>query len=261
MRGITLITDFGVKDWFVGTMKGVIYGIYPQASIVDVTHEIGRGDIRAGAFALAAAYRYFPPQTIHVAVVDPGVGSARGALAVETKDYFFVGPDNGVLSWALAKEKIVTIRRLENRKYFLPEVSQTFQGRDVFAPVAAYLSKGMPCAKFGPAQQELVRLPWPEPTRQGGEIRGEVVYIDHFGNAITNIPNSVHAETRRRGGALLLGKKWVPMGMFYQAVGKGKAVAVPGSAGFVEIAVNGGSAARKMKLKVGARVLGVMRNP
>jgi len=119
MQIVTLTTDFGTRDWFVGTMKGVVLGINPRADIVDLTHEIPTGDIRAGAFALMAGCRYFPKGTVHVAVVDPGVGGPRRAIAVQTNDYFFVGPDNGVLSWALAREQIKTVRQLEQRKYFL----------------------------------------------------------------------------------------------------------------------------------------------
>lgn len=150
MNIITLTTDFGARDWFVGAMKGVILGINPRASIVDVTHEIPGGDVRGGAFVLAASYRFFSRGTVHVAVVDPGVGSRRDAIAAQTVDYFFVGPDNGVLSLALSGEKIKVIRRLENKKFFLKPVSQTFHGRDILALVAAWLSKGTPCPKLGP---------------------------------------------------------------------------------------------------------------
>jgi len=184
---ITLTTDFGTYDWFVGTLKGVIADIAPKAKVIDLTHDLPPGDIRGGAFALEAGCRFFPKGTVHVAVVDPGVGSRRKAIAVQTASGVFVGPDNGVLSWALAKEKFVAIQVLENEDYFLHPVSQTFHGRDVFAPVAAHLSRGVPIKKFGPALKDFVRLDWPEPRRQRGGVEGEVVYIDRFGNAITNI--------------------------------------------------------------------------
>ncbi|MBI2948170.1 MAG: SAM-dependent chlorinase/fluorinase, partial [Verrucomicrobia bacterium] len=187
MQIITLTTDFGTDDWFAGTMKGVILSVNPKASIVDITHGIRLGDIRAGAFALAAAYRFFPRGTVHVAVVDPGVGSERKAIAVRTKDYFFVGPDNGLLSCALAREVIRSIHRLENKKFFLPFVSQTFQGRDVFAPVAAHLSKGVAIGKLGPRAASCKMLTLPTPIRRGHELVGEVIYLDRFGNGITNI--------------------------------------------------------------------------
>lgn len=153
MHLITLTTDFGARDWYAGVMKGVIARIAPEAEVIDLTHEIPAGDIRAGAFALAAAYRFFPKGSIHLGVVDPGVGSARPGVAVQTADFWFLGPDNGLLSWALAREKLLAIRALEQPDYFLKPVSGTFHGRDVFAPVAAHLSRGVPMEKFGPARQ------------------------------------------------------------------------------------------------------------
>ena len=262
-----------MQDWFVGTMKGVILGIAPRAAIVDLTHEIPAGNIRAGAFALAASYRFFPKGTVHVAVVDPGVGGARKAIVVQTANYLFVGPDNGVLSLALAREKIKSVRRLENANYFLQPVSHTFHGRDIFAPVAAHLSRGVPIRKVGPAQKDLVRLSWPQPRVRRNQIDGEVVFIDRFGNAITNIQNtslrpktavvpgrrpalrSTSVYTKNTGGEVFFGRRRVcQVKVFYQSVPTGRAVAVPGSSGFLEIAVNGGSAAKRFGLKVGDRV-------
>ncbi len=253
MQIITLTTDFGTRDWFVGTMKGVVLGLAPRAAIVDITHEIPAGDIRAGAFALAAGCRFFPKGTIHVAVVDPGVGGARKAIAVQTANYFFVGPDNGVLSWALAKEKIKSVRRLENTNYFLQPVSHTFHGRDIFAPVAAHLSRGTPIRKFGPAQKDFVRLPWPRPRARHNRIEGEVVFVDRFGNAITNIENE-DLNARRELEIFTGRKRLCQAKAFYQSVPEGQAVAVAGSSGFLEIAVNGGSAAKRFGLKIGDRV-------
>jgi hypothetical protein len=249
---ITLTTDFGLQDWFVGTMKGVIRGLCPKAVVVDLTHGITPGDIQSGAFALAAGCRYFPKGTIHVAVVDPGVGSSRAAMAVETASYVFLGPDNGVLSWALEAEQIKTVRRLENESCFLRPVSRTFHGRDVFAPAAARLCGGLPIGKVGPAHGEWVRLPWPEPQVRTKELRGAIVYIDRFGNAITNIRGEFlrgmdgPAVKVKAGRASVLG-----LADHYQAVPEGKPSAVIGSSGLMEIAVNGGSAAVKLKLKVG----------
>lgn len=273
MQLITLTTDFGTRDWFVGTMKGVILSILPRATVVDLTHEIPPGDVRAGAFALAAGCRFFPKGTVHVAVVDPGVGSARHAIAVQTARYFFVGPDNGVLSWALAREKIKTIRQLTNEKLFLKSVSHTFHGRDVFAPIAAHLSCGVPIQKLGPALNDFVRLDWPQlrTTRTG--IEGEVVYIDRFGNAITNILNDAIGAPTSLPASFLKGQtparipalpgSWTVLAKekaicvvasFYQSVRPGQPVAVPGSSGFLEIAVNGGSAERKLGLGIGCKV-------
>jgi S-adenosylmethionine hydrolase len=250
---ITLTTDFGTRDWFVGTMKGVILRLNPRATIVDLTHEISPGDLRGAAFALAACCRYFPKGTVHVAVVDPGVGGARKAIAVQTADYFFVGPDNGVLSFALAREEIKSVRRLANEKLFLHPVSQTFHGRDVFAPVAAHLSLGIPFSQLGPGQKDFIRLPWPEPKRMQDGIEGEIVYLDHFGNAITNIPNM--SLGARGGESVFAGRKQLgPVKSFYQAVPAGRAVALPGSSGLLEIAFNGGSAAERCGLRIGDRV-------
>ncbi len=253
MHLITLTTDFGTRDWFAGTLHGVILGLNPRARIVDLTHEIPAGDIRAGAFALAAGCRYFPKRTVHLAVVDPGVGSARPAIAVRTAHYFFVGPDNGLLSWALAGEKIRAVVRLENEKYFLRPVSRTFHGRDLFAPVAAQLSRGVSIRKLGPTQKDFVRLPWPAARMLPGRIEGEVVYADRFGNAITNIENARFAA--RGGYEVFAGRRRLgAVKSFYQSVPAGRAVAVRGSSGFLEIGVNGGSAVKNLKLGIGSRL-------
>jgi len=252
MSIITLTSDFGAADWFVGAMKGVILGIAPTAVIVDISHGIASGDVRAGAFALAASCRFFPRRAIHVAIVDPGVGSRRGAIAVHTADYVFVGPDNGVLSLALRGEAIKSIHRLENQRLFLKPVSRTFHGRDIFAPVAAHLSQGTPCEELGPARRDFQKLDWPRPGKHQGGWRGEVVFIDHFGNAITNIRNEwldlPEASISFRGKTLC------PLGPFYQSVAAGRPLAVPGSSGFLEIAINGGSAAQKLGLQVGSAI-------
>jgi S-adenosyl-L-methionine hydrolase (adenosine-forming) len=256
MRLITFITDFGVQDWYVACMKGVILGLAPTVRLVDITHEIPPGDLPAGALALAAAYRHFPRRTIHVVVVDPGVGSARAALVVQTDDYCFVGPDNGVLSLALAGEHIQAIHRLERPQWFHQPVSATFHGRDVFAPVAAHLSRGVPAAEFGPAQRDFIRLDWPPVKIKGDILIGELVYFDRFGNGITNIPGqqlearipaSVDIATRH-------GRRRAPLVPFFQAVPRGYTLAMIGSSGFLEIAVNGGSARQKLALRRGDRV-------
>jgi S-adenosylmethionine hydrolase len=190
---------------------------------------------------------------VHLAVVDPGVGGARRAIAVETADYLFVGPDNGVLSFALAREKIRSVRRIENEKLLLRPLSRTFHGRDVFAPVAAYLSRGLSFQKLGSILKDFVRLPWPEPKRTRDGIEGQIVYLDRFGNAITNIPNS--KLRLRNDEAVFAGRKRLgPVKAFYQAVPGGRAVAVPGSSGLLEIAVNGGSAAKRFGFEIGDRV-------
>ena len=255
MSVITLTTDFGTRDWFVGTMKGVILGINPNSALVDISHEIPSGDIRAGAFVLAASYRFFPNGTVHVAVVDPGVGSQRRAIAVQTSKYFFVGPDNGLLSWALRQEKILAIHALENQRYFLEEVSQTFHGRDIFAPVAAHLSCGVAIRQMGRRLKDLVRISWPRPRRNRNRVDGEVVYLDRFGNAITNVQTEGIADlVKRQPSVYLGGKRLCRLGPFYQSVAKGTPIAVFGSSGFLEIAINGGNAARELGIRVGDSV-------
>jgi S-adenosylmethionine hydrolase len=278
MNIITLTTDFGTADWFVGSMKGVILGINPQASIVDITHEVPSRDIRAGAFALLASYRCFPRHTVHLAVVDPGVGSKRAAIAVRTADYFFVGPDNGVLSFALAQEKVVEVRRLDNDTYFYhapsvirKPVSNTFHGHDIFAPVAARLTQNVPFDSLGEKLNDYVQFDWPQP-RLGGAVgdvlRGEIIYIDRFGNAITNLdeamvrqvgrtgvpPVKQDARAAKTGGTPVLLFKGHPLcelKRFYQEAPVGQPLGIIGSSGFLEIAVNNGNAAQELGLKIG----------
>jgi hypothetical protein len=247
---ITLTTDFSTRDWFTGSMKGVILGVDPQAVVVDITHEIPPGDIRAGAFALAAGYRCFPRQTVHVAVVDPGVGSHRAAIVVKTSDYLFVGPDNGVLSIALAKEKVLEIWQVENEGYLRQPASSTFHGRDVFAPVAARLTQRVLMDSLGRQLKDYVRLDWPKPQVTGGLLRGEIVYIDHFGNAISNI----ESPSQSVGAVRVPDKVQCHIQKFYQEVPAGQPLAILGSTGYLEIAVNGGNAAQRFGLKLGDMV-------
>jgi S-adenosyl-L-methionine hydrolase (adenosine-forming) len=190
---ITLLTDFGAADTFIGTMKGVILGINPEARIVDLTHEVPPHDIRSGAYLLSSATRYFPPGTIHIAVVDPGVGSARRPLLASTSTQHFLAPDNGLLSHVLADEPDAEIRELNAQKYFLAAIGPTFHGRDLFAPAAAWLSHGEPPAAFGPPAKDIVRLEVRRPALVKGRLVGEVQHIDRFGNLITNIS---YAELR-----------------------------------------------------------------
>lgn len=256
MHTITLTTDFGACDWFVGTMKGVVLGINPRAVVVDITHEVPPGDVRSGAFSLMASSQYFPKGTVHLAVVDPGVGSQRRAIAVQTANYIFAGPDNGVLSWALAREKIKMVRLLEHSKYFLKTISRTFHGRDIFAPVAAHLSRGLPLAKLGRGLKDFVRLPWPAPVDRRGELHGEIIYIDRFGNAITNIGVGLIAQGYK-GTCEVIGRRKVHCALaeYYGAVPVNSPVAVMGSSGFLEIAVNGGSAVQRFGLNAGDVVI------
>lgn len=248
---ITLTTDFGTQDWFVGVMKGVIAGIAPEAKVIDITHEIPPGNIRAGAFALATSFSFFPKGTIHVAVVDPGVGGSRAPIAVQTEDYIFVGPDNGVLSWAWERQKAHSIWLLDQRKFFRKPVSRTFHGRDIFAPVAAHLSTGKPLEQFGHEACFYLTLPWPKPRLSKDRVTGQVLYIDRFGNALTNISEASLGEFSKKKPQVILNEQPLcTVQQFYQAVPEGKAVAVFGSNGFLEIAVNGGNAAQQLKLRL-----------
>lgn len=252
---ITLTTDFGTADWFVGVMKAVLLDLNPRIQIVDLTHEIRPGDVRAGAFALMVSCRYFTKGTIHVVVVDPGVGSSRRAIAVQTKNYIFVGPDNGVLSWALRGEQVRKIVALQNQKYFRKAVSRTFHGRDIFAAVAGHVSRGVPLSKLGPALTDYQQLSWPEPSSGSRAVIGEVLYVDRFGNALTNIDATALEMLGSRSLKLQIGRRpKIPVADYYQAVPHGRPLGVLGSSGFLEIAVNGGSAAKRLGLKNGDKV-------
>ncbi|HUE75960.1 MAG TPA: SAM-dependent chlorinase/fluorinase, partial [Chloroflexota bacterium] len=187
---VALVTDFGLTDPYAGIMKGVIARINPEATIVDLTHGVPPGDVRAGAFALLSAWRYFPSGCVFVAVVDPGVGTSRRALVASGESATFVGPDNGVLSWALADQAkdTVEVRVLSRSEYWLPAISSTFHGRDIFAPVAAHLTRGVSPIDLGDPVADFARLPLPRPEqRDDGSLRGQVIVVDHFGNLITDI--------------------------------------------------------------------------
>jgi S-adenosylmethionine hydrolase len=245
---ITLLTDFGHKDHYVGTMKGVILSINPAANIIDLCHEIDQGDIDAAAFALSAAYRYFANGTIHVVVVDPSVGSARRALAVKTKDYYFVAPDNGVLSPIFRNERDMRVFHLTNKEYMLPETSFTFHGRDVFAPMAAYLSTGIAIAKLGNPVDDFVISRPTEPHLKGNMIIGQVVYTDRFGNLVTNIDKSylMDVEEIRLDHIRLKG-----IVDYYSQVEEGAAAALVGSHGNLEICIRNGNAATSLNVQKG----------
>ncbi|MBK3332414.1 SAM-dependent chlorinase/fluorinase [Persephonella atlantica] len=188
MSVIALLTDFGYKDGFVGAVKGVIKSINKDAEVVDISHGIASFNILEGALVLNAVYRYFPEKTIFMCVVDPGVGTNRRPILIETERYFFVAPDNGLLSIALKNEKIKGIYHLSNENYFLKRDTDTFHGRDIFAPVSAYLSIGVNPGELGSEIEGYVELPFPEPVMEDGFLKGKIVMFDKFGNGITNIP-------------------------------------------------------------------------
>lgn len=257
MSLITFTTDFGMADWFVGTMKGVVAGINPGAGVIDITHAVAPGDIWGGAFILKCSYNFFPEGTIHMAVVDPGVGSARRAIAIKTSRYLFVGPDNGVLSLALAAETVLAVHSITNERYFLRNVSQTFHGRDVFSPVAAHLSRRIAIEELGPIVSDWNQITLSTPKVERGEMAGEIVYIDGFGNGLTNMRDSEVRAITGEGGELtawLAGQK-IPFADCYQGVPSGMPLALIGSSGFIEIAVNGGNAAESLALQRGTPVV------
>lgn len=243
-----------MKDAYVASMKGVILKIFPQARLVDLSHEIGPQNLVHAAFILDAAYPYFPEGSIFVSVVDPGVGSKRLILAAKTSHGIFLAPDNGLLTLILEKEKSVEIRSVTNRRFFLSKISATFHGRDCFAPTAAWLARTpLLFEELGPRIQHFHRLSLPSPQASGGKVRGQIIYFDHFGNAFTNITRSFFNSARMRAGAevRVRGRSVGPLQKSYFEVPPGKAVAVFSGSDLLEIAVSHGSAREKLKLKEG----------
>ncbi len=250
-RPIALLTDFGTADWFAASMKGVILSVNPRALIVDISHEVPRGDIRNAAFGILSCHSSFPKGTVFAAVVDPGVGSDRLAIAVKAGGYFFVGPDNGVMSLLSDTYYPVEIRLLQNSSCFRKTVSATFHGRDVFAPAAAHLSRGFSFKDLGPLHKDLVRLAMPVAKRTGKSILGTIVYIDGFGNCVTTIAPALLPSEK---SLLRVRNRVVPFRSCYADVGTGKPVAVEGSCGLIELCVNKGNAAETLHLTVGDTV-------
>jgi S-adenosylmethionine hydrolase len=242
-----LLTDFGTADYFVGAVKGAILSVNPNVVIADITHEIPAQDIEAAAFMLFAAYKTFPAATIHVAVVDPGVGSARRPIIVAANEQFFVGPDNGIFTYICDRESSHRIFHVTAEKYFRPDPSSTFHGRDIFAPVAAALSTGVTPEEFGPEIDDEVRLPSLEtPLR--------IIHIDRFGNCVTNIKRE--AFEGKFAGLSINGTSINTLKSFYGEVDSTEELfAIWGSAGFLEISSNGGSAARMLGAKRGDTII------
>lgn len=251
---LTLLTDFGLQDAYVGIMKGVIAAIAPNVRIVDLTHQIPPQDIAAARFNLLNAVPYFPTGTVHVAVVDPGVGGTRRAIALATAQHSFVGPDNGLFSGVLAQTPALAAVELTQSDYWrTPNPSTTFHGRDIFAPVAAHLTQGVPLAALGRAiaPASLVSDPLPPCRAEGNRLYGCIQHIDHFGNLITNIPARL---VQTQPWQLRLGGVTLPQQATYAAVAVGELVALVGSHGWVEIAVNGGNAGDRLQARVGDAV-------
>jgi S-adenosylmethionine hydrolase len=246
---ITLLTDFGTADYFVGAMKGVILSLNRDARIVDITHEIPPQDIEAGAFNLMAVYESFPAGTVHVAVVDPGVGSNRRPILVSAAQQFFVGPDNGLFSYIYERERDGKVFHLTNERYFRPHVSPTFHGRDVFAPVAGALSLGVSPEQLGDEITDYVRLPHLVPESSAENvIAAAIIHIDRFGNCITNLtPNHLSEAMIAAGmGLTVNGRKITKFRRFFaeDTDAPGELFAIWGSAGFLEIAAYRASAAQ-----------------
>jgi len=253
---IALLTDFGTGDHYAGTMKGVILGICPDATLVDITHDIPPHDVTAGALELAASYKYFPAGTIFVAVVDPGVGSARRGLAADTGDYRFVAPDNGVLTLVLRESPAKKIVELTERRYARPTVSRTFEGRDRFAPAAAWLAKGVPLEALGPAVMDPQRITLSRPEIRDTSIEAHVIHVDRFGNLITDLSATVlqrfvgSDRVRIEVGGTSIDR----ISGTYSDVAAGDICAVIGSTDAMEIACRDGSAASRLGVGRGAIV-------
>ena len=256
---ITLTTDFGLNDHFVGAMKGVILNIVPEAAIVDINHSVQAFDVLDGALTISQAYSYFPTGTVHVVVVDPGVGSARRPIIASSDGYHFVAPDNGVLSLVYAREERIHVRHITSDHYFLQPVSNTFHARDIFAPVAAYLAKQVDSHKFGEEIEDYVKFSAPKPKAVNeNQMRGVVLRVDRFGNLITNItPQDAPMlfEDSPAPFKIVIGKREITdIRKSYSEGAPGKVFGILGSMGFLEIAANRGAAAQLLTVGKGAEV-------
>ena len=266
---ITLTTDFGTTDHYVGTMKGVILSIAPQARIVDISHDVRPFQIPDGAYVISQACRYFPPKTIHVVVVDPGVGSARRPILAEIGGQYFVAPDNGVLSMIFepplqtqhsdrAKTRgngpSAIVRHITAERYFLQPVSHTFHGRDVFSPVAAHLAAGVPVSRFGKRIADYARLNFFRPTRTGKRFwTGLVLHIDRFGNLITNFHTDDFPDLPTRPFELNIGlRRLTRLVPNFSDAQPGELVTITGSSGYLEVVVNQASAAKTLGCEIGS---------
>lgn len=251
---ITLTSDFGLKDPYAAEMKGVILTINPNATIIDITHGVEKFNVRTGAFMLASAALYFPKGTVHLAVVDPCVGTERRAILIQTKKGFFVGPDNGILILAAQNQGIEHIHQHINPKFMLPKVSKTFHGRDVFAPAAAHLDMGVNPVEFGPEINDTVMPEFARVKQKNNAVIGEVLHVDGFGNIITNInqkeiadAKTVNVKLQNLSLKLILGKSYA------QAI-LHEPIMLIGSHGFLEIALNQANAAEKFHAKTGDKI-------
>ncbi len=255
-RIITLLTDFGTKDHYVASMKGTILGINPRSNIIDISHQISPQDIQEGAFLLASAFSSFPRGTIHLSVVDPGVGGPRKPILIVTSRYYFIGPDNGIFTLVLQREKVKQAVALTNRKYFLSRVSSTFHGKDVFAPVAAHLSLGITPKSFGDEIDSWESLPIKKPHQKVRELRGEILYVDAFGNLISNIDEKTLLDFTRSHDFVVKtsGQSIHGLKKGYWEGKQGEVIALIGSSGSLEVSIRERNAQRLLHMKRGDKI-------
>lgn len=254
---ITLTTDFGLADPYVAEMKAVILKINQYAKIVDISHQIEKFNIRMGAYILAAAAPYFPEDTIHVAVVDPGVGTKRKPIVVEVENGFFIGPDNGVLALAANRQSIKHVYEIANRKFMLPKISATFHGRDIFAPAAAFISKGVSPSEFGREIRKIVMPKFAKIVRRGNILTGEIIHVDSFGNIVTNFTQKELEWANVKNTLKIKLKEYklkLKLCRAYAEVEPQKPLAIIGSHDFLEVSVNKGNAAETFKVIPGDKV-------
>lgn len=255
---ISLLTDFSYKDQYVGLMKAAILKINPEAKIVDLCHKIPPQDVRRAAYMLNASYRYFPKGTIHVAVVDPGVGSKRKIICLKASGQYFIAPDNGLLSLIVEENRPDTIVDITNKRCFLKDISHTFHGRDIFAPVAAHLSKGLNPAILGKKITSIKKIDFPKPVIKDKTIIGEIIYIDEFGNLVTNIDEKTLSRLSKDPKKRIIKVKSKSISGIkesYAQVGKGKLLAIIGSIGNLEISANKKSAQKILEAKIKDKVI------
>jgi S-adenosylmethionine hydrolase len=250
---ITLTTDFGLSDHYVGVMKGVILSICPRARIVDISHGVSAYEIAEGAFTIAQSYRYFPRGTVHVVVVDPGVGTSRRPILAQAAGHYFVAPDNGVLSLVYAREKH-KVRAISSERYFLQPVSNTFHGRDIFSPVAAHLAGAVTPARFGKLIDNYLRLDFDKPVRTGRRTwTGAILKVDRFGNIVTNFSVTDFPDLGKRDFAMAVGPQRINvLAQTYAERGPGEPFLIVGSAGYYEVSVAQGCASKLLGCAAGA---------
>jgi S-adenosylmethionine hydrolase len=254
---VTLLTDFSTKDHYVASMKGVILNINPNCLLIDITHHIKPHDVIEGAFILANAYSYFPKGTIHLSVVDPGVGGVRKPILLATQNFFFVGPDNGLFTLVAQRDRVRKVIVLTEQKYFLPKVSMTFHGRDIFAPVAAHLSLGVKQNAFGDEIDSLEKFSFEKPITKNGKLIGGILHIDSFGNLVSNIDEEKFFRfIQDRPYIIRVGRKIIHgLKRGYWKGRRGEPIALIGSGGFLEISIREGNAQKVLKVKKGGLIV------